>query len=120
LDASPRVTGRRGGSEDLIGLEIFNWTSEMEREVQELKERFDIMRPGRPRKSYLSADEFPQVGVGFSGRKMSRQQRRAEQRARRKAMRLRIHKSSLAEKHSDDLCESHANGDGAGVDYGKQ
>jgi hypothetical protein len=101
LDASPKVTGRRGGSEDLIGLEVFNWTSEIEREVQELKERFDIMKPGRPIKSYLSTDEFPQVLSEFTGRKMSRRQRRAEERELRKAMRRRIHRSTLAEKRID-------------------
>jgi hypothetical protein len=119
LDASSKVTGRTGGSEDLIGLEIFEWTSDMEKEVQELKERFDIMRPGRPIKSYLSADEFPQVGLGLSNRKMSRRQRRAEQRAHRKAIRLQIHTGAFAEKHSD-LREGQSKADGAGADRGKQ
>lgn len=89
LDASSKVTGRKGGSEDLIALEIPKWTPELDKQAAELKEQFDILSPERVRYSKISDQEYPSVRTVEPGAKLSRQQRRALERANRKAKRRR-------------------------------
>ncbi|WP_291864774.1 hypothetical protein [Bradyrhizobium sp.] len=57
--ASPKVTGRQGGSEDMLALEVHEWTPELEAQVKELREKFDVMDPNRVVKSTMSTDEYP-------------------------------------------------------------
>ncbi len=117
MDASPKVTGRVGGSHDLIALEIDKWTSAQEQRVRELEQKFDVMRAGRVVESRLEADEFRRPAdeaatiflfprrVGARkrawlnaflqrrarkrGRPKARARRRARKRARRKGKRTR-------------------------------
>ncbi len=49
IDASSRVTGREGGSEDLIALEVTEWTPQLEHEVEERRRHFDILSPDKVR-----------------------------------------------------------------------
>jgi hypothetical protein len=81
MDASPKVTGRKGGSEDLIALEIDTWTPALEQRARELEQEFDVMRAGRVVKGQLSADEFPLASEGSASDGLSPRQRRAVKRA---------------------------------------
>lgn len=84
IDASSKVTGRQGGSEDMLALEVETWTPALENQVAELRETFDIMRPENVQKGYAATDEFPRAPNASD---LSRQQRRALERAQRKAAR---------------------------------
>jgi hypothetical protein len=57
FDASPKVTGREGGSEDMLALEVHEWTPTVEAQVKELREKFDVMDPKRVIKSVVGTDE---------------------------------------------------------------
>jgi hypothetical protein len=59
FDASPKVTGRSGGSEDMLALEVHEWTVELEAQVKDLRKKFDVMDPNRVVKSVMSTDEYP-------------------------------------------------------------
>jgi hypothetical protein len=84
VDASRKVTGREGGSEDLIAIEIEDWTPELERDVQERREHFDILNPERIQPMMFGPRSGPQPDAP----QLSRQQRRAaERRARKEARR---------------------------------
>lgn len=71
--------GRTGGSEDLVAVQVDEWTSDLVEEVRKSREAYEILQPGRQTTSGLSVQEFPNVEV-----KLSRQQRRAAERAARK------------------------------------
>jgi hypothetical protein len=62
IDASSKVTGRQGGSEDFYALEVAAWTPELERRAQELKRDFGLLKPDNASRATASVDEFPQVG----------------------------------------------------------
>lgn len=76
LDASSRVTGRKGGSEDLLMIEIPEWSAELEQETLELQRNGEILLPERLRAAKVSTDEFPSYG-GSSGPIPNRKARRA-------------------------------------------
>jgi hypothetical protein len=59
FDASSKVTGRKGGSEDMLALEVTEWTPALEEQARELREKFDIMNPERVIKGMTSTDEYP-------------------------------------------------------------
>jgi hypothetical protein len=59
FDASSKVTGREGGSEDLLALEVTEWTPALEQQARELREKFDIMRLERVVKGLTGTDEYP-------------------------------------------------------------
>jgi hypothetical protein len=59
FDASVTVTGRKGGSEDLLALEVTKWTDELEEQTRELSEKFDIMKPERIKRGVISTQEYP-------------------------------------------------------------
>jgi hypothetical protein len=80
LDASSRVTGREGGSEDLVAVEVKEWTPELERDVQRRRSLYEILQLDRVRTGHLSMNEYPELRE----QPLNRQQRRA---ARRKAAR---------------------------------
>src|SRR5262249_2098778 len=59
LDASSKVTGRKGGSEDMLALEVTEWTPELEQQARDLRKKFDVMKPERVVKSQIGTDEYP-------------------------------------------------------------
>jgi hypothetical protein len=62
MDASPKVTGRTGGSEDIYVLQqIDSWTPELEKQTEELKKELGLLKPGNVTHSAASVDEFPRV-----------------------------------------------------------
>lgn len=75
LDASRRMTGRRGGSEDLMMIEVLEWTPELERETEELQQKAEILMPERVRAMKVSTDEFPLFG-SVNGPVPNRKERR--------------------------------------------
>ncbi len=83
VDASSRVTGREGGSEELVAVEVTEWTPELEQEVQECRRHFDILIPSNVRAGrYVGPENLPRLNSG-----LSRQQRRALERMARKRKR---------------------------------
>ena len=61
IDASSKVTGRNGGSEDLYALEVDSWTSEFDKQTEELKKEIGLLKPENVTHSTASVDEFPRV-----------------------------------------------------------
>jgi len=61
FDASPKVTGRKGGSEDIVALEIAEWTPALKARLDEGRKIWQLMRPENVVRSALSSDEFPLV-----------------------------------------------------------
>jgi hypothetical protein len=89
MDASAKVTGRQGGSEDILAMEVPEWTEELEQRARELREQFDVMDPERVERGASSTDEYPDPPLPGIPAGLSRQQRRALERARRKVERRR-------------------------------
>jgi hypothetical protein len=56
---TPKVTGRKGGSEDFYALEVGAWTPELERYAQELEKDFGLLKPDNVAHTAAGADEFP-------------------------------------------------------------
>jgi hypothetical protein len=61
IDASSKVTGREGGSEDFYALEVDAWTPELEKRAQELKEGLGLLKPDNVTYATASVDEFPRM-----------------------------------------------------------
>jgi hypothetical protein len=61
IDASSKVTGREGGSEDFYALEVDTWTPELEKRAQELKKDFGLLKPDKVTHATASVDEFPRT-----------------------------------------------------------
>jgi hypothetical protein len=59
IDASSKVTGREGGTEDFYAQEVDAWTPELEKFAQELKEAFGLLKPENVTHATASVDEFP-------------------------------------------------------------
>ena len=59
IDASSKVTGRVGGTEDFYALEVEKWTPELEKHAQELKEWLGLLKSGNVTHATHGADEFP-------------------------------------------------------------
>lgn len=59
MDASSKVTGRVGGSEDFYALEIDKWTPDLEKHAQELRNTFGLLQPANVTHGSHGADEFP-------------------------------------------------------------
>lgn len=64
IDASSKVTGRTGRSEDFYALEVDQWTPELDKQVEELKKEFGLLKPENVTYGTASVDEFPRVGEG--------------------------------------------------------
>jgi hypothetical protein len=64
IDASPKVTGRTGGSEDFYALEVDAWTAELDRLAEEMKKDLGLLKPENVTHSTVSVDEFPRVTDG--------------------------------------------------------
>jgi hypothetical protein len=61
IDASPKVTGRTGGSEDFYALEVDAWTPELDKQADELRKGFDLLKSENVSHSTGSVDEFPRA-----------------------------------------------------------
>lgn len=61
IDASSKVTGRTGGSEDFYALEVDVWTPELDKEADELKKDLGLLQPDNVTHGTASVDEFPRV-----------------------------------------------------------
>jgi hypothetical protein len=85
IDASSRVTGRKGGSEDILALEVNEWTPDLEEDLRQAREKFDIMRPERIKRGATSVEEYPTPLKASFPPGLNRKQRRATKSARRKA-----------------------------------
>jgi hypothetical protein len=74
IDASSKVTGRKGGSEDFYALEVDTWTPELEKLAHELKESFSLLKPENVSHSTFAVEEFPRVreDSGFTPEPQSR------------------------------------------------
>jgi predicted methyltransferase len=57
----PKATDRRESSEDLIILEIPEWTLELEQEAQRLCQEFGIMKEGRYQERSIRGREYPSL-----------------------------------------------------------
>jgi hypothetical protein len=66
IDASSKVTGRAGGSEDFYALEVGKWTPELEKRAQELKDELGLLKPENISHGTAGVDEFPRVDGGAS------------------------------------------------------
>jgi hypothetical protein len=64
IDASPKVTGRTGGSEDFYALEVDAWTTELDEQAAELKRDLGLLKPENLTHSTASVDEFPRFSEG--------------------------------------------------------
>lgn len=84
FDARKTMTGRAGRSEDLMMMEILEWTPELEKETLELSENAEILRDERIRVATLrqrSFDERDQA-AGYTGNRKERRAKRARSRRR--------------------------------------
>lgn len=61
VDASPKLTNRPGGSEDLMLLEILDWTPEQEQRVAQLQKDAAMLVPARLRQTRLRVTEYPEL-----------------------------------------------------------
>jgi hypothetical protein len=77
VDASSKVTGREGGSEDFYALEVPAWTPELEKRANDLKEEFGLLKPENVTHAARSADEFPRAADDESRSKPETETQRA-------------------------------------------
>ncbi|WP_299884901.1 hypothetical protein [uncultured Ruegeria sp.] len=77
---------REGSSEDLLMIEVEEWTQELESEIVEREQQHNVMKEGRVTYSGMSAQEYPDVSVSPSNPavRLTRQQRRAAERLAKK------------------------------------
>ncbi len=61
IDASSKVTGRTGGSEDFYALEVDDWTPELDKETEELKQDLGLLKPENVTHDTAGVDEFPRI-----------------------------------------------------------
>jgi hypothetical protein len=64
IDASSKVTGHNGGSEDLYAVEVETWTPELDEQAEELKKDLGLLKPENITRGNASVDEFPRVEEG--------------------------------------------------------
>lgn len=85
LDASPKVTGRTGSSEDMIVVSDVKWTDELIEELENSKKEYDILQGNESKISYVEVDEYPNnIASSTAPPGLSRQQRRRMERQMRK------------------------------------
>jgi hypothetical protein len=61
-DASPKVTGRAGGSEDFYVLELGTWTPELDKLAEQVRNGLGLLKSENVIHSIACVDEFPPVG----------------------------------------------------------
>lgn len=81
FDADESVTGRKGGSEDLMAVEQSDWTDDDKRRIQAIVDGLEILHESRQTRGVISTVEYPQIMPKYA----NRQQRRAAERALKKA-----------------------------------
>ena len=81
LDCRKNIQSGDGGSQDLIMVQVDDWSDEFETEVEQMKVDWDVFAPGRLKISSQQMDQFPDAKHPS---KISRQQRRALERAAKK------------------------------------
>tara|TARA_R110002020_G_scaffold10801_22_gene41100 strand:- start:21570 stop:23159 length:1590 start_codon:yes stop_codon:yes gene_type:complete len=79
VDASPNITGRKGGSEDLALLERPEWTPDLMETLGKWRDLYGLRKTSDLVMQRLQVQEYPD-----SAPRISRQQRRAAERAARK------------------------------------
>ena len=79
VDAEGHVLARGGRSEDLIAVEVGEWSKDFEAEIKERIEKHDILRPDRQTWGHLSVEEYGPVREAGN-----RKQRRAARKQRRR------------------------------------
>lgn len=85
FDASPKITGRQGGSEDLLAISREALTVEMVEQARKMKDEFGILSAETVVESGYYDQEYPIVSPA-GHEKLSRQRRRAERRKADKAL----------------------------------
>jgi len=85
LDASYRQTGRVGRSEDIMLLEVTDWTDDLITETRDLQEKAEILLPSRLRLSHMRQKSLAEVDQGglYSGNRSDRRAARAKARRKR-------------------------------------
>jgi hypothetical protein len=73
LDARWTAMGSEGGSEDLLVLQVDNWTEQLVADAAKAKEDFDILRSDRLMLSDFHATNYPDRDRKMSYRKKRRQ-----------------------------------------------
>jgi hypothetical protein len=81
VDAAPEITGRIGGSEDLVAIERPIWTTELRERLERDREMLNMTDLSKARENHINTTEFP------PDPSVSRQRRRAQERAVRKVQR---------------------------------
>ncbi len=86
IDGHDPSTEYKGGSEDLMALQVGNWNEELEAEITQRRSELEILNSGQMRYNSVSAQQFPSPQT-FPA-KETRQQRRARERREAKEKRL--------------------------------
>lgn len=81
FDADESVTGKRGGSEDLMAVEQGEWIEPLRQQIETNVDVLGILDDDRAQRGEMSVAEYPETRKMFG----NRQQRRAAERARQKA-----------------------------------
>lgn len=81
--------GSKGGSEDLVALDVRDWSPEQDAEARKYQEEFSIFLSENVKVTEDHHDEFPPDGgaaatISSHGQPLNRQQRRELQRQQRK------------------------------------
>lgn len=61
IDASSKVTGRKGGSEDFYAVEVSTWTPELEKIAFAMKTDLGLLKPENVTHTTAEVDEFPRA-----------------------------------------------------------
>lgn len=85
FDAAPEVTGRQGGSEDLMVVQTPEWDAELDEKLRTAREDLQVYL-GEKKFNHYHVEEFP---TELPEKPVSRQHRRAMERAARKQLKRR-------------------------------
>lgn len=85
LDCRKNIRSGDGGSQDLIMIQVDEWDEQFEKEVNQMKEDWDVFAPGRLKMSSQQTAQFPEVE---RKPRLSRQQRRALERQAKKGRKI--------------------------------
>lgn len=74
LDASPKLTKRRGSSEDIMFLEVSEWTDELIADTRDIQKKADILLPSKLRTSFIRQKSLAELDGGkqYSGNRAER------------------------------------------------
>lgn len=82
LDASPKMTSRRGSSEDIMFLEISEWTEQLIAETRDIQQKAEILLPSKLKKSLIRQKSLAELDNDkqYSGNRTERRAARAKRR----------------------------------------